>query len=72
MNRMAKCPLCIPGPRGIDGHDRLILASGRTVGSYYFECATCATLWTRAYEGSGTFVWHDVTSTPGNAHKRAG
>jgi hypothetical protein len=62
MNGLAKCPLCVPGPRGIGGHDRLILASGRASGSFFFECATCSTLWSRSYEGSGSFVWVDVTS----------
>jgi len=63
MDPIAKCPLCATQPRGIEGHDRLILASGKASGSFFFECATCSTLWSRSYEGSGTFVWIDVTST---------
>jgi hypothetical protein len=63
MTRIPKCPLCVASPRGIEGHDRLILASGKASGSFFFECASCATLWSRSYEGSGTFVWVDVTTT---------
>lgn len=52
------CENCLRRPSGIEGHEDMQLFDGRSPdGRQLFRCGRCGTLWTRSYEGSGTFVW---------------
>ena len=54
----AKCRECAEGPRGIVGHDKLLLSTEeRHADSVLFKCAVCSAAWLRSYEGGGVFVW---------------
>jgi len=54
------CPECKQGPRGIRGHEHIVVDQypppGES-GSPSFVCTACGTHWRRTYTGSGTFAW---------------
>jgi hypothetical protein len=54
------CRRCQEKPSGIEGHPALHIAEAQPVpknGHTLFECVECRARWSRAYAGSGGFVW---------------
>jgi hypothetical protein len=56
------CPECQKGPKGIEGHHAIVIDPFATKkdGAAY-RCTTCGETYTRAYEGSGVFIWVKTT-----------
>lgn len=63
-----RCPACIAGPSGIDGH-RGLRARSLGSGVLSFKCEDCQSFWARTSKRGGLFEWSSTTQAAALAYR---